>query len=88
VAELQRIHNLGTSTRIYAGQTLCVLMGQRGDGPNEGFTPYAVKGGDTLARIARRFGVEMTVLAKVNKLADANKIYAGQVLCIPAVTIQ
>ncbi len=45
---------------------------------------YTVQRGDTLAGIARYFNVNLWTLAAVNGIADANRIYAGQVLNIAA----
>lgn len=86
VAELQRINGLGSSTRIYAGTSLCVKADVVSD-PIGGKT-YVVRYGDTLSRIARAFGVDMNVLARVNNILNVNRIYAGQVLSIPDFTIQ
>ncbi len=44
---------------------------------------YTVAPGDTLASIARRTGTTIDVLASGNCLANANVIYAGQVLRVP-----
>jgi|FLYK01.1.fsa_nt_gi LysM repeat protein len=85
VAALQQANGLGSSTLIFAGQQLCVRMD---GGNNPGGTPYIVQPGDTLGRIARRYGVNMNVLARVNAIVNPNLIYAGQTLIIPDVTIQ
>ncbi len=45
---------------------------------------YTIQRGDTLAGIARHFGVNLWTLAAVNGIADANRIYAGQALNIAA----
>lgn len=82
VAELQRINGMGSTTRIYTGTTLCVRLTETSG------TAYVVQPGDTLARIARRFGVDMTVLARVNNIVNPNLIYVGTTLYIPDVTIQ
>jgi LysM repeat protein len=87
VAELQRLNNMGSSTTIYAGNGLCVSMGSTTPNPPSG-TQYTVQRGDTLSRIARRYGVDMNVLARVNNLRDVNRIYVGQLLVIPDFTIQ
>lgn len=86
VAELQRINGLGSSTRIYAGTSLCVKADVVAD--PVGDRTYVVQYGDTLSRIARAFGVNMDVLARINNILNVNRIYAGQVLSIPDVTIQ
>lgn len=50
-------------------------------------TYYVVQYGDTLARIAARFGTTTQVLATTNGIFNVNHIYAGQVLVIPTVTV-
>jgi LysM repeat protein len=45
---------------------------------------YTVQPGEHLAEIARRFGVNWTMIAEANSLTDPNQIYAGQVLTIPS----
>lgn len=44
---------------------------------------YTVQPGDTLFRIALRYGVDMGDLAAANHIADVRRINAGQVLIIP-----
>lgn len=88
VARLQAINGLGSSTRIYVGQRLCVKAETTDGGNQPGGTVYIVKRGDTLTRIARQFGVDMWVLARVNGISNPNRIYVGQRLIIPDVTIQ
>lgn len=45
-------------------------------------TTYTVKSGDTLSAIALKYGTTVSALVKKNNIADANKIYVGQVLKI------
>jgi LysM repeat protein len=45
---------------------------------------YTVQPGDTLFRIATRFGLEWQALAAANNLGNPGMIYAGQTLTIPA----
>ena len=45
--------------------------------------PYVVKGGDTLADIARRFSVDIDRLIAYNNLLNANLLVVGQLLYIP-----
>ena len=44
---------------------------------------YQVRHGDTLAAIARRFGVDMWNIARANNIFNLNRIFAGQWLIIP-----
>ncbi len=44
---------------------------------------YVVRPGDTLFSIARRFGTRVEVLARLNRLADPDRIQAGTVLKLP-----
>jgi hypothetical protein len=44
---------------------------------------YRVRRGDTLTEIARHFRVSIRALMQSNNLRNANRIFAGQVLCIP-----
>lgn len=44
---------------------------------------YVVQRGDTLTKIARRFGVSVNALILANKLKEANVIFIGQRLIIP-----
>lgn len=49
-----------------------------------GFVAYVVQPGDTLARIAQRYGTSWLTLAQVNNIANPNRIYAGQTIFIPS----
>ena len=39
---------------------------------------YTVKRGDTLSSIASKYGTTYTYLARLNGIADPNRIYPGQ----------
>jgi len=73
---LQQLNGIANPNRVFAGQVLCVSQGYAGN-------TYVVQYGDTLARIARRFGVNLYTLAQANSIYNINRIYAGQVLVIP-----
>ncbi len=70
---------------IYPGQTLKIP----GTGsipaplPPSGATTYTVLPGDSLFRIALRFGKSMQAIAAANGITNYNLIYPGQVLKIP-----
>jgi LysM repeat protein len=82
-------NGLGNANFIFTGQRLII--------PTGGFIPpapnpvpqpnpgtYIVQPGETLAIIAARFGTTWQAIAAANNLANANAIYAGQRLIIPA----
>ena len=47
---------------------------------------YVVKKGDTVYKIAKRFGTTMEAIIAANNLRNPNLIYPGQVLLIPTVS--
>lgn len=87
IADLQAWNSIANPSRIEAGQVLCVGVTITGQPPVIGQI-YIVQRGDTLYGIARRFGVNMWSLAQLNNLLNLNRIYTGQRLIVPDVTIQ
>jgi LysM repeat protein len=67
---------------IYVGQRLIIPTG--GYPPTQSY--YIVQRGDTLARIARRFGTTVWAIAQANNIFNINRIYVGQYLVIPGGT--
>jgi murein DD-endopeptidase MepM/ murein hydrolase activator NlpD len=63
---------------IYVGQALVVPAQSTGGGV------YVVQNGDTLARIASRYGTTVWAIAQANGLANPSLIYVGQRLLVPA----
>jgi LysM repeat protein len=51
--------------------------------PHHGGRYYIVRWGDTLSGIAWRFRVNMWAIVRANRIANPNRIYAGQRLYIP-----
>lgn len=47
---------------------------------------YTVVPGDDLYQLSLRFGTTIAALQAANNIVDANLIFVGQVLCIPAAT--
>ena len=95
---LQRANGLRSANRIRVGQRLKVpglelpppaepvpvapqTASAPEPAPSEGV--YRVKRGDTLASIARRFGISAGDLAAVNRIQNANQIHPGQVIELP-----
>lgn len=77
IGTLVQLNGIYNANRIYAGQTLCIRP------PTPVGSPYIVQYGDTLFKIAQRYGVNMWSLAQNNGLQNINRIYAGQTIYIP-----
>ena len=50
----------------------------------KGLKWYQIKPGDTLIKIAKKFGTDYKYLAKINNIADPNLIRAGKWIKVPA----
>lgn len=81
-----RANNLLNPNWIYAGQRLVIPGTSPAPAPASGGTYYTVQRGDTLAKIAVRFGVRIWDIVTANHIANPNVIYAGQRLYIPKAT--
>jgi LysM repeat protein len=70
---------------LLLGATLCVnVRGAQALGVCSGSDhTYVVVRGDTLSRIANRYGVDNSELASYNHIANSNLIYLNQRICIP-----
>ena len=51
--------------------------------PDPAYLRHKVKRGETLAKIARRYGVSVGELARANRLGTKSKVHRGQVLRVP-----
>lgn len=83
VNALKLANNISNVNLIYVGQVL-VMPGAliKGSG---GYDIYIVNHGDTLKQIAALFGTTMDVLLSLNPaITNANLIYAGQRMTVPA----
>jgi LysM repeat protein len=92
VGALMQVNGLANPNTIFAGQRLVIpgsglsLPGPGSEAsasgssaPGTGAT-YVVQRGDTLSKIAQRFGTTVMALARLNGIANPSAIYAGQVL--------
>lgn len=75
---IARANNILNPNRIYVGQRLVIPT----SGPG-GFI-HIVQPGETLTRIAARYGVSVWAIAQANGLYNVNYIWAGQRLLIPS----
>ena len=73
-----------SSSQIYVGQRLYIPAG--GSPTQAGCTNvYRVKRGDTLTKIANRYNMNVSALARANGISNASHIMVGQVICIPQI---
>ena len=94
VAELAAYNGISNVNLIYVGQVICIpgtgtpipatpVPGQTQPTPVPATgTTYTVVAGDTLARIAARYGTTYQAIAALNNIVNPNLIYVGQVLRI------
>lgn len=80
VSAIVNANNIANPNLIYPNQLLVIPTGSA---PPPSGARYTVQPGDTLYRIAARYGTTVTAIANANNIADPNLIYPGQVLVIP-----
>jgi LysM repeat protein len=83
---LAAVNGLVSINQIWAGTYLWIPTENRPPSPPPGptcRTKVTVQRGDTLNKIAARYGVSTSRLAQANGIRNANVIYPGQRLCIP-----
>lgn len=91
VTAIVQANNIANPNLIYVGQILEIPDGSSpnptpppGPVPTPGpGTTYVVQPGDTLFRIAIRFGTTVSAIAQANGITNINLIYVGQRLIIP-----
>jgi membrane-bound lytic murein transglycosylase D len=85
--DLLAVNRIRDRNRISVGQVLQIPGGANTarTSPSGETTPgvYTVRRGDTLYKIARRFGVTQGAIVALNGLRDRNQIRRGQMLYIP-----
>ncbi|MHB1234051.1 MAG: LysM peptidoglycan-binding domain-containing protein [Microbacteriaceae bacterium] len=91
-ASVLALNGLGWKSIIFPGQILRLATGQLPTPAPEvsppsstpaGVSRYTIAGGDTVSRIAARFGVSTQSVLTANGLGWTSLIYPGQVLTIP-----
>ncbi|MCU0509153.1 MAG: LysM peptidoglycan-binding domain-containing protein [Anaerolineae bacterium] len=84
-AELAAANGIRNPNILLLGQRLVVPCKGGGAKPPAGGTCtwYVVQGGDTLSKIAAKYGSTVQAIAQRNNLRNVNLIYVGQRLCIP-----
>ena len=84
---LASLNNISNPNRIYVGQVLKLSANSTTANFTHQITTsttsagsYTVKAGDSLSAIAARYGMSYETLARLNNIANPNRIYVGQVL--------
>ncbi|MCA9885154.1 MAG: LysM peptidoglycan-binding domain-containing protein [Anaerolineae bacterium] len=82
---LAQINNISNPSRIYPGQRLVIPQGYV---PPVTVATYYVQPGDTLQKIAVRYGTTWQALAAYNNIANPNRIWVGMAIQIPGTGYQ
>lgn len=82
VGAIQRANGLNSPHRIHQGQRL--LIPPAGSGPGTATVIHVVRRGETLSKIARRYGVAVNTIMAANNLRSPDRIYIGQRLRVPS----
>lgn len=69
--------------RLYVGQVICVAQEKTESLICPNLNSYVIRRGDTLAEIARAFGVTLQSLMDANPGIKPQALYLDQVICIP-----
>ncbi|MBI3243327.1 MAG: LysM peptidoglycan-binding domain-containing protein [Chloroflexi bacterium] len=80
VEALQQFNNIADPSLLAVGQTL-VIPGFTG--VNGKLLTYRVQLGETLAGLAKRFGVAPEILIRLNRITNPESLYVGQFLIYP-----
>ena len=86
VSALVQANNIRNRNLIYVGQILTIPGDGGGDDDGDDDIPtgiHTVCAGETLSRIALRYGTTVWAIASLNGLRNINVIYVGQRLRIP-----
>ncbi|MBN4076386.1 LysM peptidoglycan-binding domain-containing protein [Gemmatimonas aurantiaca] len=82
VAQVRRWNNMGRSTMIHPGQRLRIRSNDNNGNGSSG--TYAVRRGDSLWEIARKYGLTVSKLIVWNDLPSSGRIKPGQSLRLSA----
>ncbi|HHX7178868.1 TPA: TIGR02594 family protein [Enterobacter hormaechei] len=75
--EIAKNNNIKDVSKIFPGQHLTIYGGNTSSP-----SVYIVSPGDTLAKIADKYGMSLDEIARQNNISDPNEIYPGQSLSI------
>lgn len=85
VQSIAQVNNLPADGAMRPGQRLLIPSGSGLRTATRAMT-HVVKSGETVSGIAQKYDTTITQIVKLNKLANANRIYVGQKLVVKAGT--
>ncbi len=80
---LAATNGLSNVSRIYVGQRLTISTAGTANPAPSTSSVHVVQRGESLSRIALRYGITYQAIATANSIANPNHIYVGQRLAIP-----
>lgn len=81
VNNIANLNNIKNVNLIYIGQKLKITI--KDNVVNESdYIIYTIRYGDTLTSIARKYNTTINNIARLNRIRNVNRIYAGQRICI------
>ena len=85
VNQIVALNNIKNPDLIYPGERFTIYTGNQGEtGQNAcGKIAYKIRYGDTLSQIALTYNTTVYEIAKLNNIANPNRIYAGRTILIP-----
>lgn len=86
LAKVIEASQLSPATRLTAGQLLFVPV--EGNPLSEELLTYAVRRGESLASIARKFGTSADAIARINNIKNINRIAPGVELLMPPINYE
>ncbi|WP_349898220.1 muramidase family protein [Parafrigoribacterium soli] len=90
-ASVLALNGLGWKSVIFPGQVLKLTKSGAAPTPPRAQTPssgrYTITSGDTVGKIASKFGVSTQAVLSANGLSHSSIIYPGQTLAIPTVSV-
>ena len=82
--ELARINGIADPNKIKAGQIIKLPKAtSSSSSSSSSYKSYTIVSGDTLGKIANRFGTTYQELARINGISNPDKISIGQVIKVP-----
>ena len=82
--ELARINGISNPDKIQVGQILKLPNSNTSNSSSSSsYNTYTIVSGDTLSKIASRFGTTYQEIARINGISNPDKIQVGQIIKIP-----